>query len=170
MAGNEVYYPEQIDDQELPIAGSIAIPALSQGANTYGQDTQKPQGEKELPLPERFIAHEVMSKTLDTQNKKIRGEYTFGKLGAIRIGEFKSGVSGELVITPDGITAKNVNGQTTVTIDGTTGNATFMGTIQAGTLIAGATQVGGASVTLDGANGRIVIHDGTVPRGVFGNA
>lgn len=161
--------PLVIVDQPLPLL-SDSQPAASTTANTastpsLSSNSTTPSSFPSNPNPQPIIAAETISQSLDTKSKKILGSYTFAQVGAIKIGEYVNGISGEIDISPDGITAINVNGQTTIAIDGTTGDATFLGTIQAGSFIAG-----DSSVIIDGTEngGRIVIFSSGVPVIVIG--
>ena len=125
--------PQTIVDQPIPLLdGSQTDPS---GTNSTG-DTNSvvlvPTTQVDQKFPQAIIATETISQSLDTETKRIKGAYSFESLGAIKIGEFSQGVSGEVAISPDGITAKNVNGDTTFSLDGTTGDATFAGTVKAG--------------------------------------
>jgi len=95
-----------------------------------------PTAIKETPFPRKVIARETISSSLNTLSRKILGAFEFIQQGAIQIGKYLSGVSGDIRLTPDGITARNKGGDTTFAIDGATGDATFLGTIQAGSVIA----------------------------------
>lgn len=166
----EVYTPIVIPDTAFPMPGGGTVnlepnspllkQALAVGQITPGQgvDTQ---------FPVREVPNHIIGDSLNTQSKQILGPFTFSTLGAIQIGTYVNGVSGDIRISPNGIVGRNVNGTTTFTIDGTTGNATFLGTIQAGTFIAG-----DSSVTIDGsaAGGRIVIFISGIPAIIIGRA
>lgn len=164
---NSVQYPETIEYIPFPVyTEQVVYPQTS----TSVKDVQEPA---KVNTPNTFpitpLSYDVLSKTIDTKRGKILGNYTFTENGAIKVGKYESGVSGEVAITPNGITAKNVNNETTISIDGSTGDVAVKGTLQAGSVIAGAVNVGDSSVQIDGANARIIINDGTTNRGVFGN-
>lgn len=163
---SDVYYPHEIQDQQL--GDTYETSGDDNLGKTYSTEIYKPLTNLDKNFPSRVIAHETLSSSLDTRAKRIRGEYQFSKEGAIVVGGYVAGTSGEVAISPDGITAKNVNNETTFSIDGTTGDAVFKGTINAGALIAGAVSVGADTVSIDGANQRIVINDGTTNRIVIG--
>lgn len=157
-----VYEPEKITDNVYVGPGQPLYPVTTQGGSNPNTNTQTPfTSNYDRPRSQKLIAYDVVNNVLNTQNRNILGNFSFGRVGAISIGEYVNGESGEIKISPNGIVGKNVNGEITFSIDGTTGNATFKGTIQAGTVIAGATQVGDESVVLDGTNGRIIVNDGT---------
>ncbi len=93
---------------------------------------------------------------LDTDSKTILSDFTFGASGALQIGTYRSGVSGDIKISPNGILGRNKDGYTTFSINGTTGDATFGGTLVAasgtfGTVTAGTLSgVGISSSTITG--------------------
>ena len=164
----KVYQPETIQDEPMGSAdqAQVAVDAV----NTSSTPKPLSPGEQvDKQFPEIPVAREVISTSLDTQSRKILGAFEFGQVGSIQIGVYEFGVSGEIKISPNGIYAKNINGASTFTLDATTGDATFAGTLAAGTIIAGSTQIGDTSnVTLDGANKRILINDGTNARFLIG--
>jgi hypothetical protein len=164
-----IYKPQTEEELALPVENQTTVLSSSGKSTTQ---VLKPQEESES-LPAQKIAYAVISESIDTQKRRILGQFEFGEMGAIRIGKYKQGESGEILITPNGITAVNQTGNTTLTIDGTTGNATFRGTIQANSVVGGSVRVGtgsgNAGVFIDGGNNRITVHDGTHPRIVIGN-
>ena len=88
--------------------------------------------------------------------------------GALQIGKYESGVSGDLRISPNGIVARNSSGMTTFALDGDTGSAVFMGEIQAGAIITGLVSVGNNNVVIDGENQRMIVNDGQTDRILIG--
>lgn len=159
-----IYYPETIDSMYLPGIGDTAIgyeESISTTPSTSGGVNYAEQVPVNVRFPIKTVAVETMGSSFNTKTKKILGDFSFGVLGAITVGEYVYGESGEVKISPNGIIAKNVNGDTTFALDGTTGDATFKGTIQAGAFISGAVEVGSGNVQIDGANKRIIINDGT---------
>lgn len=154
-----IYEPEVIISTAFE---GISSPSLTETKEPSSSHVNYPEKVPvNVQFPVKTIAVETMGQSFNTKTKKILGEFTFGTLGAISIGEYENGVSGEVKISPNGIIAKNVNGDTTFALDATTGDATFKGTIQAGAFISGAIEVGGGNVQIDGANKRIIINDGT---------
>jgi hypothetical protein len=126
---NKVYTPTVIQDQALPdqvITDSSSSAVTSASGSVVGTEKIKDNF-----TPKRRIAQEVIGKSLDTASKKILGVFEFLKQGAIQIGEYIEGVSGEIKISPNGITAKNKDGVTTFALDGETGNAVFNGSVTA---------------------------------------
>ena len=91
----------------------------------------------------------------DTDSKTILSDFTFGASGALQIGTYESGVSGDIKISPNGILGRNKDGDTTFSINGTTGDATFGGTLVAasgtfGTVTAGilsGVEISGSTIT-----------------------
>ena len=143
----EVYYPETIP--EAPFPGQ-------EGDVSFGQ-SQKGKQEVYSPttIPDQInptvkYAHEVLSEALNTKSHKILAEFQFTRFGALQIGEYDPGISGDIRISPNGIVARNDNGETTFALDGDTGDATFAGTIQAGSVITGRVLVGNDAWVIDG--------------------
>lgn len=158
----DVYEPEV--EQETPFPGEEAtyssVSQDSSGGN-YSQATSE-----ENPIPTKRIAVELLSQALNTRSKKILQEFELQQSGGFQIGNYKEGENGDIRITPNGITARDVAGVTTFAIDGTTGNAVFKGTVQAGTTI-----VAGTIVTEESSNGngRTVYYNDGVAAIVIGD-
>jgi hypothetical protein len=161
--------PQEIVSNPLPLLdGSFTA---SSGQNTSpvvsGSKAEVPNTKLDQKFPQTIIAHETISQSLDTQSRKIKGSYSFEQMGALKIGSFEFGVSGEVAISPDGISARNVNGENTFTLDGTTGDATFKGVISAGSFIG----VNGSFVVEEASNGnpREVLYNDGLPAIVIGD-
>lgn len=153
---NEIFYPETIDENPFPIAeGMVDFGATQQTS----KGEYEPQKIKPQPLPTRKVAHEVLGRALNTRSQRILADFKFTATGAISIGTYTNGVSGDVRISPNGIVARNSAGTTTFALDGTTGNAVFKGEIQAGALISGLVAVGDNAVVIDGENRRMVFFD-----------
>lgn len=149
---DKVYYPEVIETYALP--ETIAPTDSASGSSSSGGQTNlTPSVQVDKSFPEKDVARETISSALNTKTKKILGDFSFGQVGAISIGVYENGVSGDIRITPNGITARNVNGTTTFSIDGSDGSAVFLGTVTAGSLVTG-------SVTVQG-QGAFIVNDGT---------
>jgi hypothetical protein len=129
MTEEKVYTPTVIEDQALPNSTEAAI--LTESGAT-ANETYTPKAVKDTPLPRKVIAHETIASSFNTMTKKILGVYELLQQGAIQIGKFVLGVSGEVKISPAGIIAKDSSGNTSFALDGETGNATFRGTVTAG--------------------------------------
>ena len=150
MDDNKIYYPEVIETYALP---ETVVEEDTPSTNYIGKTNLVPKTQVNKAFPIRNIARETINEALNTRTKKILGEFTFGQVGAISIGTYENGVSGDIRITPNGITARDINGSTTFSLDGTTGDAVFKGTVTAGSLVTG-------SVTVQG-QGAFIVNDGT---------
>ena len=125
MPDEKVYYPQEVKDTAFPQEEFITIGvSQSKSGGTYS-----PQTTKDQRFPAKVIAYETIGSALNTKSRKIMGEFEFTEQGAIKVGKYVNGVSGEVAMTPNGITAKDSAGLTTFAIDGTTGNAVFKGTL-----------------------------------------
>jgi len=163
---DKVYYPEVIETYALP----ETVESEEAGSTNYvGKTNLTPNVKVTEKFPVKNIAREVIGVALDTKKKIILGEFIFGQVGAIAIGVYENGVSGDIRITPNGLVARDINGNTTMSLDGTTGDAVFKGSITAGSLITGAIDLGNGAIILDGANNRITMSDGTDIRLVIGS-
>ena len=168
MADDKVYTQEVIEDAPFPQEdGTVSYTdSQSTSGEIYSQKTIKPQ-----TMPTKRVAVELIGSMLNTKSKKILGEFQFTKNGAIQVGEYTNGVSGDIRISPNGITARNLSGLTTFSLDGDNGDAVFSGTIQAGTLISGAVAVGDGDILIDGETKRMIFYDDDgIPVIVIGNA
>ena len=159
---DKVFYPEELKDQPLPnneeMAGALTSQSSSGGVLSTTKFT-------DTSLPRKVIAHETIASSLNTKSRKILGEYQFTESGAIQVGKYENGVSGDMRLSPNGITARDSAGLTTFAIDGTTGDATFKGTIQAGAFIVGtAIEIEESSE----GNGRILLYNDGVPQILIG--
>lgn len=165
MADEKVYTPEEITDNPFPANEGILL-ATSSNSGVVS----KPTKIKDTPFPTKRVAVELLSTALNTKSKKILQEFQFASSGAIRVGEYVSGVSGEINITPAGITATDTSGNTTFALDGDTGSATFAGTVQAGAIIAGDVIVGNNTwvISGDADNPRIILYNSDIPEIVIG--
>lgn len=145
---NKVLYPETIKAQDLPAVGETTNQVSNPSSlNTTGGKEYAPANVKANQLPQRIIAHDIMSPTLNTQSKQILDRFNFGKMGAIQIGDFESGNGeGDIKISPAGIVARGTDGQTTFAINAKTGDATFKGDIVGGTI-----SIGSGMFTVDAA-------------------
>lgn len=145
----KVYYPQTIEEQ--PFIGPIQpVNGKSNTKEVYYQPVVSEQ-----PIPRPTVASNVVSSSLDTQSRRILGTFSFTSSGSLQVGKYKSGVSGDVRISPNGIVGRNSSGVTTFSIDGTTGNATFLGTITAGSVISAtiaATNITGTIVNAQIAN------------------
>lgn len=162
----KVYKPIETQDTPFPVQETTTQDV----AQTTANSVYSPQVTKDNPMPAKKIAQEVISKSLNTSTRKILGEFKFTPSGALQIGNYEDGQAGDIRISPGGIVARNLSGETTFSIDGDSGNATFKGIIQAGAVVAGAVQVGDEKILIDGDTQRIIFYDDNgVPVIVIGN-
>lgn len=123
----KVYKPTETQDTPFPAQDTSIQDTTQASANgVFG-----PQTTKEIPMPTKKIAQEVISRSLNTSTRKILGEFRFTPSGALQIGNFEDGQAGDIRISPGGIVARNVRGETTFSLDGDTGDAIFKGAIRA---------------------------------------
>lgn len=163
----KVYYAETIEETTFPTTATSGT-TTSTTEETSGEKTYTAQEISDTAFTKQVIARETVSQALNTKNKKILAEFEFGVSGAIQIGEYANGLSGDIKISPNGIVARNKDGDTTFALDGDTGDAVFKGTITTGTLVSGEVIVGNNNVIIDGTNQRIIINDGYTDRILIG--
>lgn len=167
MDDEKEYLPDTISENPLPGGTGVASYTVSQNISSNGPSGQSTIQEQAVPT--RRIATDLISSNLNTTTRKILGEFSFTPSGAIQIGDYKLGISGDIRISPDGIVTRNKQGDVTIGIDGATGNAVFAGEIQAGTLISGAVAVGDGNILIDGATRRMLFYDNNgIPQIVIG--
>lgn len=128
MTDEKIYTPTVIEDNPLPT--QIDFSVVSSGSTT--NQVYSAQKTTDSNFPKSNYSKETLSQSLNTKTKKILGSYKFTKGGSMQVGEYVEGESGEIKISPDGIVAKNKNGENTFTVDGDTGDVVVKGTIQAG--------------------------------------
>ena len=83
---------------------------------------------------------------ISTATSTIITPFTFGVSGALQIGTYVNGVSGDVRISPSGILGRDINGATTFSINGTTGVAVLNGLV-VGTNVGQGTAVTSSGVT-----------------------
>ena len=167
MADEKVYNPTEIQDAPFPeVVGNADFGTTQSTAN----DNYSPQSTKDNDFPDPRISFEVVGSALNTRSKKIIAEFQFTPSGAIQIGQYESGVSGDIRLSPNGIVARNDLGETTFALDGETGDAVFAGTIQAGTVIGGRVIVGNNTWVIDGDPDapRILLYNNGTPEILIG--
>lgn len=136
----KVYKPTTIEDTPFPNQEEESFDTSQKTSDgDYSNVTIKSQ-----PVPRLATATEIISTALNTISKKITTAFEFTQKGAIQIGNYLNGTTGDIRISPDGITARDVTGETTFALDGTTGDATFKGEVQAGSIL-----TGGVTITDD---------------------
>jgi len=140
---DKVYTPEVIQDQPFPfpVPGMPNPFQMTQQINNQ-QGLYAPAQIQTQPFPSNTTADQLISNQLNSRTKKIMGSFQFTPSGAIKIGDFRKGQAGEIDLSPVGILAKNIQGNTTFFLDGDTGDATFAGELGAGSLVTGKILVG----------------------------
>lgn len=165
MADEKVFTNEVIEETPFPGGDVASVPTSERPpAGTFQNKVAK-----EKSFPTQRIAVELLSTSLNTKTKKIIKEFQFTPSGAIQIGDYKSGETGDLRLSPEGIVARNKAGLQTFALDGTTGDAVFKGTIQAGAVVTGTLAVGpDGDIYIDGENKRMIWYNDGIPSIVIG--
>lgn len=151
----EGFEPQTIPDRPVPLLNGGMTDTTGTNSDSGIGDIPTPQTLSDISIPQGFNATEVIAESLDTQARAIKGNYTFEQMGALEIGQ--------ILISPSGIVAEDLSGNPTVTIDADTGNATFKGTVAAGSIVTGYIQVGGAAGDVNG--GSTTISGGMITTG-----
>jgi hypothetical protein len=166
MADEKVYHAEEILDQPFPQEGDEATYGTSGGSTA--SDTKTPATIQNKVIPRRRIAQELIGSALNTKSRKILLEFQFTPSGALQIGKYENGVSGDIRISPNGITARDLAGLITFALDATTGDAVFKGSVQAGSVITGAVAVGDNDIVIDGESKTMIFYTDDTPSIVIG--
>lgn len=164
----DLYEPEVIQEQPFP---SDTVQSVGSYPESSSGDTYYQNSSKEKSFPRKRSAVELLSTALNTRSKKILQEFELEQSGGLKVGNFESGITGDLKITPNGLTARDEAGITTFAIDGTDGSAVFKGSIQSGSLITGEVVVGNNRVIIgvdDDGQGTIIVNDGSNDRVLIG--
>lgn len=140
MNDEKVYRPQEIADTPFPLQEGDLLTTSQPSTNGIF----KPQTIQDQPLPIKRVATETIASSFNTKSRKIIQPFEFTQQGALAIGKFEQGISGDVRVSPAGIISRSTDGLTTFALDGETGDATFAGEIRSG-----------SSVT-----GRVVIEDG----------
>ena len=159
---DKVYTQEVI--QENPFPGEPLV--LDTQKESGSGDNYAPTTTKEKPHPVKRLAVELLSTALNTRSRKVLQEFTLQQSGGFQIGNFQEGIAGDIRLTPNGITARDIAGLTTFAIDGTDGSAVFKGTVQAGATIVADTIVTEQATS---GNGRTVYYNDGIPAIVIGD-
>jgi len=128
---DKVFTPEIVQDTPFP-DGEVQVGSVTESSGGIITPTTT----KETEFPSKRIPHELISSVLNTQTRRILGEFKLEQSGGLKMGDYKDGINGDLRITRGGLTARNKAGINTFAIDAETGDTTFLGTVQAGTVIA----------------------------------
>lgn len=146
---DKVYTPETISENPFPPQDGMLplgeTQSIDRSEQSYGSEKIKAQ-----PFPRRVVAVELLAAALNTRTRKILGAFEFTPSGAIQIGNYQEGVTGDIRISANGLVTRNVGGYNTLVIDGETGDITMIGTLQAGSVIAGQVIVGNNTWIIDG--------------------
>ena len=129
MDDDKVYTQEVITENPLPTGEIIETTSESSGGSESTGFTQTVITNKNVPT--KKVAVELLSSVLNTRTKKIMGEFEFTKSGAIKVGDYKEGLYGEVLISPTGILGRDVYGNTTFALSADTGAAVFKGEVRA---------------------------------------
>lgn len=164
---DRVYEPIVISEAALP-GDQTTIQNTATSADASTNAISQPSTTPDNNIPLKVVAQETIGETLNTKAKKILANYSFTEQGSLEIGTFQPGVSGDVRITPDGITARDISGNTTFNLDGDTGDAEFAGKIRGGAFIGGRAGSIIIEETASG-NGRIVLYRGGIAAIVIGD-
>jgi len=157
MADDKIYTPEEITESPFPQEVADVIPVES---DVSSKDTHSPATIKGAGFPQRVIAQETISQALNTKSKKILQEFQFTESGAMQIGKFLQAISGDIRISPEGLIARNKEGNVTIAIDGETGDVTLQGTLQSGSVITGNLIIGeGGTIQIGNDDGDTLIDE-----------
>lgn len=162
----DVYEPEIVPANPFPNELVSPITRSSQGTG----DTVTPTVAKDNKFPVKRTAVELLSTALNTRSRKILEEFELVQSGGIQIGKFLEGLSGDVRITPNGLTGRNIAGLVTFALD-TDGNLTLVGELRSGSTITGQVIVGNNGVIIDvdeNGNPSIIVNDGTHDRVIIG--
>ncbi len=158
MSEERVLHPEEIADTPFPGQASESFFDLPE---VSGRGAFSPEADKAHTFPRRRMAVELLSRALNTRTRRILAEFEFTPSGALQIGQFVAGVSGDLRLSPNGILGRNKSGVITFAVDGTTGDAIFRGELRAGSIVTGLITVGNNTWVIDGDpdQPRILLYD-----------
>ena len=110
------------------------------------------------------VITDIVNARFDTSAKNILASFAFGASGALQIGSYVNGVTGDVKISPAGIIGRNSSGSNTFSIDGTTGVATFAGALSAPSGTLGGFTLGSTTITSTG----LALTSGTSASLAFG--
>lgn len=162
QAVDKVYTPIVLAENPFPQQPVTGVAVTQPTTGTAGNQNTTNQTTPINPTPMQKVAVELLAPALNTATRKIIAEFQFTPSGAIQVGNYQQGVTGDIRISPTGIVARDKTGQTTFALDGETGNAFFLGEIRAGSIITGGTIVN--------ANGTVIIDEnGLVSQNSFQN-
>lgn len=169
MAKEVIIENEVVSDTPFPGQDVSQVITGATGGESSTVITNKTT--KEQTFPKKRTAVELLSAALNTRSKKILQEFELTQSGGLQIGNFQEGQTGDVRITPNGITARDIAGLTTFALDATTGDAIFKGIVQAGSFVAGRVTIGSNRVIIEvdeNGNGSIIVNDGVNDRVLIG--
>ena len=161
------FFPEVIQENPFPNEVVTSISPSSQNA----KDNFAPSIAKDKIFPVKRSAVELLSTALNTRSRKVLENFELVKSGGFQIGDFQEGLTGDIRITPNGITARDLAGLISFVLDGTDGSAVFRGEIKSGSIVTGQVVVGNNGVIIDvDDNGQpsIIVNDGANDRVIIG--
>jgi len=144
---DKIYTPIVIADTPFPQDQQTTQASTQTSTN----DVQVPATIPDSSFPVQQVATELLSTSLNTRSRKIIQAFEFTPSGAIQVGVFTPGVSGDIRISPNGIVARDQAGNTTFALDGDTGDSVFAGEVRSGSTVTGDVTI------LDG--GHIILYD-----------
>jgi hypothetical protein len=161
---DKVYSNETISDQPFPVNPDQVTVTDTSGQTPSGNTPSSAATIPQQTFPVQIVAQELLSTALNTRTKKVIQEFQFAPEGAIQVGEFEPGVSGDIRISPEGIVARNQEGDTTLAIDAETGDAIFAGEVRENSTITGkVTVIDGGYILLEDSSGIPNIFIGQTP-------
>lgn len=162
MDNIKVYEPEAIEDAPFPLQEEGYYDVSQKTSN----ETYSTQNINDNAFPTKRIAIELLSTVLNTKSKKILQEFELVDQGGMRIGKYQNGISGEVIITPAGIIAKDTTGEETIAVDAETGDVAIKGQLRAGSTIVANTIV---NEQASNGQGRTVYYNDGLPSIVIGD-
>jgi hypothetical protein len=148
----------------------VTVPTQSISANPGASTIYGAQVTDDQIIPQRKISNVLVADAFNTKTKKILAEFQFTPSGALQIGDYKQGDQGDIRISPNGIIARDIFGNTTISIDGLDGSAIFAGELRSGTLVSGKVIVGDDNIEIDGITRRMLFYDDNgIPAILIGN-
>lgn len=129
----KLYTPTIVSDTPFPTDTQISS---TQPQTQVGTGNFTPQQTGDKSTPKKRIAVELLSTALNTRSRKILEKFDLQQSGGLQIGNFEEGISGDIRLTPNGLTGRNIAGTTTFALD-TDGNLILVGELRSGTLITG---------------------------------
>jgi hypothetical protein len=167
MAEEKIYTPTVQEDSPFP--GEL-IPMPSSSGDKDTNQLYSTTTAKDKPMPKKRTAVELLSTALNTSSRRVLQSFTLDQSGGFQIGNFESGETGDVRITPNGIVGRDTAGIVAFSLD-TNGNLVVKGEIRSGSFITGQVIVGNNRVVIDvDENGEptIIVNDGTHDRVLIG--